>query len=144
MILWLATHWRLLLALSLALAFAWQVRAKEEAQDALSDFRQSVEQAGLKSQLQGAQSGVEAVTTYVEQNEADRPVVERVVERVRHVCLRPEGRVPVPASPGTADEAPGRTSDDEFAKAIGQDLATCKAELNRLGALQVWVKANGG
>lgn len=144
---WIAQHWRLLAALALA-GFAWfQTERLEGAQDDLAKLNQSIKTAGKDSALQGAQTGLEAVTRYVDKQEADAPVVARVAARVESLCVPAANHLPVPKSPASVDEAPSRAQDDAdrtFAAAIREDLATCQAELNRFTELQAWLTANGG
>lgn len=130
-----------------------RVRSRDELivqRDAtIKQMKDDAKLAESKSAEHGATTGAEATVTYVQRNEADRPVVERVVERVRNVCVRPKDpvRVPVSQGPGDPDGAKGGTQDredDAFREAIADDLRTCQAELNKLDGLRTWVRANGG
>ena len=152
----LGTWWREVLILSLVAAVWLQitrVHAREETigqrDQTIQSMKDAAKVAESKSAERGATTGAEATVDYVQRNEADRPVVERVVERVRNVCLRPPDpvRVPVPEGTAVADAAPSGTQDredDAFAQAIADDLQACNAELNKLTALQDWVAKNGG
>lgn len=114
--------------------------------------------AALKSQKQAtaiAEIATAEVTDYVDQVREDAPVVERVVERVRNVCLRPADpdRVPVPAPARAADAAAlaaqnarNREAEDaEYIAAIQSDLASCANDLARFSALQAFAeKASAG
>lgn len=115
----------------------------------IEDMKAAAVLAESKSAERGATTGAEATVAYVERNEKDRPVVERVVERVRNVCVRSPDpvRVPVSQGPRPPDEAAGRAEDredDAFREAIADDLQACNSELNKLTALQDWVRANSG
>jgi hypothetical protein len=141
--------WRELLILGLVLALIHAGAEIRDRNHEIASIKAAQKLAGANSQAKGATTGQEAVTVYVERNEADRPVVERVVERVRNVCLRSQDpvRVPVPESTPRADETAAGAGDGEdraFVEAIGRDLETCKAELNKLSTLQEWLRANGG
>lgn len=108
----------------------------------------SIAKAKTDSVLRGALTGQEALSTYVRDSKKDAPVVERVVTRLRNVCLRqPAADLPVPEGAGGAD-GPGRGAGDlqdrEFAEAAGRDLAACKDELNKLKGLRRFVRDNGG
>lgn len=152
----LAEWWVEILVVALCLAiYAQQTRvwARDETiakrDRAIDQMKAAAALAESKSAERGATSGQEAVSTYVERNEADRPVVERVVERVRNVCLRSPDpvRVSVPQGAAAPDGAKSRTQDDEdraFAEDVADDLRTCQAELNKLDSLRAWIVANGG
>lgn len=155
-------YWRELLIAALAVAvIVQQARvmgrdgtiAKRDA--AIQSIKDQQTVAAAKSEAHGATTGQEAVETYVERNEADAPVVERVVDRVRNVCLHdraPARDLPVPEGAGLADGAAARARDAEaraaedraYAIAIGDDLETCAKQLNKLRGLQGWIRANGG
>ncbi len=148
--------WRELLILFLIGAM-YVVHARVESRDrtiaerdeTIQDMKDDASLAESKSAERGAVTGAEATVVYVERNEADRPIVDRVVERVRNVCVRPKDpvRVPVPQSSPDPDGAKGRTQDDEeraFADDVADDLRTCQTELNKLEGLRTWVRANGG
>jgi hypothetical protein len=141
--------WREVLIIGLVLGLIHAGAEIRDREHQIKELEARHKLASATSQAKGASTGQEAVTVYVERNEADRPVVERVVERVRNVCLRSEDpvRVPVPEGAGAADEAASRTQDDEdraFAEAIADDLQACNTELNKLSSLQDWIRANSG
>lgn len=147
--------WREILIAVLAAAI-WVQQGRVESRDetigerdaTIQEMKAAGKLAEAKSAERGATTGQEAVQNYVEQNRQDAPVVERVVERVRNVCLRQADRdLPVPesaAAPDGSAAAAGDDGDRAFAEAIGRDLEACNRELNKLGRLQTWVKANGG
>jgi hypothetical protein len=148
-------HWRLALALGLAAAVWIQTERLEAAQQDIAAAQQQLRMLALESQAQSALSGPEAVTAYVDQSNQDRPVVERVVTRVRHVCLRePAGHLPMPAGagdfhaadPGAGDAADRARADADqaFAEAVGRDLAKCNDALNLYGGFQQWKREHGG
>lgn len=141
--------WRELFIIGLTLALLHSCAEIRDREHEIESIKAAHKIAGANSQTRGATTGQEAVENYVDRNAADRPVVERVVERVRNVCMRSEDpvRVPVPESAGDADGAKGGTQDDEdraFAEAISDDLRTCQEELNKLDGLRAWLRANGG
>lgn len=142
-------HWRELL-IGMLLAMVWQQRSEIRRKDAaLVAVFEAHQQAAAASRLRGAETGQEAVQAHVERIEQDRPAVERVVTRLRNICVRqpPAGDLPVPAGPASTDDARDaarNARDRAFADAAGRDLARCSTELSRLAALQDWVRANGG
>lgn len=124
-------------------------RTIAERDGTIQDMKDAARVAESKSAERGAVTGAEATVVYVERNEADSPVVERVVERVRNVCVRPKDpvRVPVPQGSPDPDGTEGGTQDDQgraFADDVADDLRTCQTELNKLEGLRTWVRANGG
>ena len=148
--------WRELLILFLIGAM-YVMHARVESRDrtiaerdgTIQDMKDAARVAESKSAERGAVTGAEATVVYVERNEADSPVVERVVERVRNVCVRPKDpvRVPVPQGSPDPDGTEGGTQDDQgraFADDVADDLRTCQTELNKLEGLRTWVRANGG
>ncbi len=150
------TRWRELLIAFLICAM-YVMHAKVESRDrtiaerdgTIQDMKDAATLAESKSAERGAVTGAEATVVYVERNEADRPVVDRVVERVRNVCVRPKDPVRVPVSQGApaVDGPQGGAQDDEdraFANDVADDLRTCQTELNKLEGLRTWVRANGG
>jgi len=113
---------------------------------ALQGFIADQQAAALESEKRGAETGQEAVTTYVDQQAQDAPVIERVVTRVHNVCVRkPDRDLSLPAPAGVSG-LPGREAQDqadrEFAQAIADDLAACSGELNRLDAIRDFHNAN--
>lgn len=143
-------HWRELL-IGVLLCTCWQQRREIRHQDAaIVAIFEAHRQAAAASQLRAAETGQEAVQAHVERIEQDRPVVERVVTRLRNVCLRQPAAdrdLPMPAGAAPADDAARAAGDDAdraFTDAAGRDLARCSAELSRLSGLQNWVHANGG
>lgn len=148
--------WRELLIVFLIGAM-YVMHARVEARDrtiakrneTIQQMKDDAKVAESKSAERGATTGAEATVVYVERNEKDRPVVERVVERVRNVCVRSPDPVRVPVSQGSAgpDDTAIRTQDredDAFREAIADDLQACNSELNKLRELQAWVISNGG
>lgn len=112
-----------------------------------ADLQKSIVNASRESEARGAKTGLEAVEGYVQQQQKDAPVIERVVTRTRNVCLRPSSNLPVPArTEDTHDAAAGAGNDEDraFREAIANDLATCQNELTRFSALQQWVISNQG
>lgn len=116
----------------------------------LASLEREYAAAQVENVIKGATSATDALENYVERHEQDAPVVERVVERVRNVCLHSESRVPLPAGAGTLSGAGARTRDDEdrarderFVEAIEHDLAYCNDKLNVLRGLQQFCIANG-
>lgn len=97
-----------------------------------------------------ASAGTKTVTNYVERLEEDRPIVERVITRIRNVCLRGGAsgvRRSVPEGAGTV-QAPGSETrnggDDAFAAALQRDLKVCAAELNRLDESARYLRIRDG
>ena len=148
-----------LLAVLLALAVATGVQTlrlhtaqndAREAQLAHQELLVNYRAAQADATRRAAEAGAFVRQRYDQQLEADRPVVERVVHRVRNVCLRDESTAAhrdsaVPAAPGVADEAAGESAnnrDRAFALAIAADLETCHRDLQRMSALQSWVRLN--
>lgn len=130
-------------------AAAAQTYRLDRTQDALADLQRSIATAVQASELRGATTAVEAVSHYVETQQQDAPVVERVVTRTVNVCLRQQAadRLSVPGTAGGAGSAGGKAQDDadrEWVQAIAADLKTCAAELNRLDAIRNFHNANTG
>lgn len=129
---------------------AWQTYRLERAQTALSELQQSITTAQQQSELRAATSGQEAVSTYVQAQERDAPIVERVVTRTRNVCLQqPAARdLSVPAATGGAGPAGRQAQDDAdraaWVSAVAEDLRTCASELARLDAIRAFHNANVG
>src|SRR5690606_26100377 len=93
-------------------------------------------QASADQQITSANAGTTTVTEYADRVQSDRAPVERVITRVRNICLRePADHLPVPESAG-AVQAPGGQAgdagDDAFVAALQRDVQTCAAELARL------------
>lgn len=133
--------------IALAAATAVQTYRLDGAQDALAALQASIDKAASQSEARAAQTGLEAVTRYVQKQEADAPTVERVVTRVRDVCLRkPADRdLSMSGTPGASGQASREAQDDAtFAQAIADDLAACSGELNRLDAIRQFHNANVG
>lgn len=129
---------------------AHEQRAHEKTKSALQQIKDSIKTAAAESQARGAVTGQQAVEGYEDAKQQAAPVVERVVTRVRNVCLREpaaDDHLPLPNRASEAHDAAtgaGDAGDRAFARAIGRDLTTCAAELERLKALQRWVRDNGG
>lgn len=94
----------------------------------------------LEFELLAAEAGRNAVEDYRHEVSEQAPVVERVVERVRNICVRDEARdpgsrgLPLPAAAaGTAGPGlrNGDAEDRAFSAAVGRDLAACADELVR-------------
>lgn len=131
-------------------ALAGQTYRLDRAQNALTELQESITTAAQKSELRAATTAVEAVSNYVQANERDAPIVARVTERVRNVCVREQAddRLPVPAAPAGAGPAGSKAQDDAdraaFLGAVADDLETCVSELNRLDAIRNFHNANTG
>lgn len=134
----------------LAAALAWQSLRLHGTQDALATLQQSLTTAQQQSQLRAATTATEAVSTYVQHQDRDAPVVERVVTRTRNICLREQAadHLPVPAAAGDIGQARRQAQDDAdraaWISAVADDLKTCAAELNRLDAIRNYHNANVG
>ena len=146
------------LSLSIGIALAQQIRI-ERRNTIISAQAGSIQRLQAAAQLaeatsaeRGAQTGQEAVQSYVQRNEQEAPLMERVVDRVRVVCMRdpasaPNDRLSVPEGSPDPDgraQAPRNNGDREFAAAIGRDLQACRTEMTKLSELQTWLRANGG
>lgn len=138
------------LAAVLGISAAVQTLRLSRAQHALADLQQSITAAAQQSQLRAATTGQEAVSSYAQSQQQDAPLVERVVTRVRNVCLRQPspGGLPVPAAASEPGQARRDAQDDAdraaYLSAVADDLRTCQSELNRLDAIRQFHNANVG
>lgn len=144
----------LIAALTAAITFAglqtWRLSSARndatKAQEVLVALQLSIQTAAAESTTRAAQSAVVVTQTLKEKTDEDRPVVERVVNRIVRQCA-PNRDLPLPAVAGGAGPPRGEAQDDgrgAFAQELADDLATCQGELNRLDVMRSWVKANGG
>lgn len=146
----LLTHWRLFAFAAVAALLGMQTMRLDRAQLDLERLQASISAASSKSETRAAQTGLEAVTSYVQKQQADAPVVERVVDRVRNVCLRKpaSGDLPIAGAPGVFGQAGREAQDDrartQYLQDVADDLVTCKAELDRLDAIRDFHNANVG
>lgn len=124
----------------------------EQTRSALRQLRDSIKTAAAESQARGAMTGQQAVEDLDHANVQNAPIVERVVTRVRNVCLREpaagaDDHLPLPDRTGQANDTAagaGDAGDRAFAEAVARDIAVCANERERLIALQRWVSDNGG
>lgn len=133
----------------LGISTLWQTHRLHSTQAALQTLKQSITTAEQQSQLRAATTATEAVSTYVQANEADAPIVERVVTRTRNVCVREPARdLPVPAVPAgnrqAAAAAQDRADDAAWLSAVADDIETCAGALNMCRAQYDFHKANEG
>lgn len=108
------------------------------------------EVAGANFNAYLAQAGANTVTNYVERLEADRPTVERVVTRIRDVCMHNGAsriRESLPEGAGTlqAPSSDARNDQDtEFVAALQRDIEVCAAELRRLDEAARYLRVQDG
>ncbi|ULQ45960.1 hypothetical protein JN531_012705 [Flagellatimonas centrodinii] len=147
-----AARWQVLAA-SLAVAVAVQTLRLGSALDALTAADAVQEAAAATSEVRGLQTGIEETRTFEDTVDENRPVVERVVERVVRQCAPRDPPVPErPSRTDAAAAAAGNHAADRnafageraFALAVAVDLESCAVELERFRALQRWVLRNGG
>lgn len=98
--------------------------------------------AAAESEVVAATAAVEGLEIYASKQSESAPVLDRVVERTRNVCLPAVNHLPMRAlaqdDGQTGREAADRRADEEWyadrewIAAVEEDLRTCQAELNRL------------
>ncbi|WP_043767507.1 hypothetical protein [Algiphilus aromaticivorans] len=108
-----------------------------------------LDEAVVEAEARALAASELARAEYEQDREADADAVGRAVDRARALCVRDDtgdqGDPDVPGAAGVADGAAGEAPDDRdgaFGEAIAEDLETCNRELNRMRALQTWVKRN--
>ena len=133
-------HWRMMLALALAVFLLKTVAAREAAEERVVEVEQEL--AAVREELRVAKINEQVRAEYERKLKADSGAVRRVVRRIERVCGN-EG-VHVPGTPGVANEAQPDLGDvardRDFARRLGRDLATCQAELRRADALREWIR----
>jgi len=141
--------YRILIILAFLALYAgfFYVRGTSAERAAWAAKEQAAEIDRQKQAVKAANTGTTAVEAVHEEIKRDAPVVERVVTRVRNVCLHDDkGRVSVPASaeePARAPEPAQDAGDRAFVDAIESDIKQCADDLARLKGLQQWCIDNG-
>lgn len=102
--------------------------------------RATIAEAAADEAQRAIQPAIDSVERYYVTRNEDVPVVERVVERVRNVCVQSADRLSMPTAPGNAGQAGRKTQDDRarenYLADVADDLATCQSELTRLDAIR--------
>lgn len=106
----------------------------------LAECRLANAEAQAEQVRRAWQPAINSVERYYVTRNEDAPVVERVVERVRNVCVRQAGGVSLPTAPSGAGQASRQAQDDRARESyladVADDLATCQSELTRLDAIR--------
>lgn len=115
---------------------AMNVKLKQD----LLKCQTAVAEAAAEEVRRAWQPAIESVERYYVTRNEDLPVVERVVERVRNVCVRDTGGVSVPAPSAQFGPTGGETEDDRerarYLADLAEDIAVCQSELTRLDAIR--------
>lgn len=142
-------HWRLLGVIGIVTLLGWQTMRLHYAQLEIKQIQLQQQQDAANSLAQASQVVVEATEGLLNDEREDAPIMERVVTRVRNVCMydADENGVPLPRWISVDDRRPAHLSDEDvrelLIRAVEHDLRAFAGEANERRRLNHVLRSGG-